>query len=67
MVLSILHSIYSHKPNKIVIGLLIGFSIFTIGIILIDLFVIDPFLQYFTLFYGVFFGYYAICDIWDDT
>jgi hypothetical protein len=57
----------SHNPNKTVVYISIGFSILTIGVILIDWFLIDPFLQYFTLFYGVFFGYYAIKDIWDDT
>lgn len=45
----------------------IGFSIFTIGAILIDWLVFHPFLQYFTLFYGVFLGYYAVRDTWDDT
>ena len=58
---------HSHKPNKTVVYISIGFSIITIGAILIDWFVYDPFLQYVTLFYGVFFGYYAIRDIWDDT
>jgi len=62
-----LNSTHSHKPNKTVIFLSIGFSVITIAVILIDWFVIDPFLQFFTLFYGVFFGYYAIRDIWDDT
>ena len=57
----------SHNPNKVVVFISVGFSIFTIAAILIDWFVIDPFLQYFTLFYGVFFGYYAIRDTYDDT
>jgi hypothetical protein len=57
----------SHNPNKVVVVISIGFFIFAIAAILIDWFVIDPFLQYFTLFYGVFFGYYAIRDTYDDT
>ena len=50
-----------------VVFISIGFSILTIAAIVIDWFLIDPFLQYFTLFYGVFFGYYAIRDTYDDT
>jgi Peptidase M50B-like len=29
--------------------------------------VFSPLLEYFTLFYGVFLGYYACKDIWDDV
>lgn len=56
-----------YNPNKTVVYISIGFSILTILAIIIDWFVIDPFLQYVVLFYGVFFGYYAIRDTWDDT
>jgi hypothetical protein len=31
---------------------------------LVDL---DPLIQFVTLFYGVFIGWYGIMDIWDDT
>jgi hypothetical protein len=57
----------STKPNKVVVYTVITFTIVTVGAVAIDWFLFDPFLQYFTLFYGVFFGYYAIRDIWDDT
>lgn len=55
------------KPNKVVIHIILAFTLVTLGPILIDWLVIDPFLQYFTLFYGVFFGQYACKDIWEDT
>jgi len=55
------------RPNHIVVYTVIFFTVVTIGAVLIEWLVYDPFLQYFTLFYGVFFGYYAIRDIWDDT
>lgn len=49
------------------VKLSIAFSILTIAAILIDWLLVTPFLQYITLFYGVFLGYYACRDIWDDT
>jgi hypothetical protein len=55
-----------HNPNQLVVKISIGFSVITVAAILIDWFVFDPFLQYFTLYYGCFFGYYAVRDIWDD-
>ena len=55
------------KPNKVVIYIIVAFTLVTVGPMLIDWFVVDPFLQYFTLFYGVFFGQYACKDIWEDT
>jgi Peptidase M50B-like len=49
-----------------VVGLALGFTTITLGAVLIEWFVFDPVLQYVTLFYGVFFGTYAIRDIYDD-
>ena len=43
------------------------FIVLTLAILLIDWFVFDPLIQYITLFYGVFIGWYGIMDIWDDT
>jgi Peptidase M50B-like len=56
-----------YKPNNVVVYMSIGFCIVTFAIIYVDWFVFDPILPYFTLWYGVFFGYYGIRDIWDDT
>ena len=56
-----------YSPNKLLIGLNIGFIIVTLAATLIEWFAFDPFLQFVTLFYGVFIGWYGIMDIWDDT
>jgi hypothetical protein len=41
---------------------------FTLLFLLLDWLVpLDPLIQYVTLFYGVFIGWYGIMDIWDDT
>ncbi|KAL7552206.1 hypothetical protein ACHAWF_016273 [Thalassiosira exigua] len=40
--------------------------ILTVAFILIDRLVIHPFLQYLTLFYGVFIGLFSVYDIYDD-
>lgn len=45
----------------------LGFTVITATFVALEYFVISPILQYFILFYGVFFGYYAVRDIWDDT
>lgn len=45
----------------------IGFIIITLAATLIEWLLFDPFLQFITLFYGVFIGWYGIMDIWDDT
>ena len=45
----------------------IGFIVITLIAILIEWLVFDPVLQFVTLFYGVFIGWYGIMDIWDDT
>lgn len=55
-----------HNPNKTVVYISVGFSIVTIALILVEWFLFTPILQYFTLFYGSYFGYYAVRDIWDD-
>lgn len=44
----------------------LGFVMITILFIVIDLSVINPFLQYLTLFYGVFIGSFSVFDIYDD-
>ena len=49
------------------VGLNIGFIVITLIAILIEWLVFDPVLQFVTLFYGVFIGWYGIMDIWDDT
>mmetsp|Transcript_4678 Transcript_4678/g.11209 ORF Transcript_4678/g.11209 Transcript_4678/m.11209 type:complete len:234 (+) Transcript_4678:116-817(+) len=56
-----------YSPNKLLVGLNIGFIVITLTAILIEWLVFDPVLQFVTLFYGVFIGWYGIMDIWDDT
>lgn len=56
-----------HNPNRTVVYISLGFTTITLVAIVIDWFWFDPFLQYITLFYGTFLGYYAVRDIWDDT
>ena len=44
----------------------LGFSALNLGALFIEWFVFDPFLEYVTLFYAVFIGYYSVRDIYDD-
>ena len=53
-------------PNKTMVMLNLGFIVLTVAFILMDRLVIDPFLQFLTLFYGVFIGSFSIYDIYDD-
>ena len=55
-----------YSPNKTMVLLNLGFIILTVGFILIDQLVITPFLQFLTLFYGVFIGSFSVFDIYDD-
>jgi Peptidase M50B-like len=55
-----------YKPNGIVVAVSIGFSVLNIAAILIEYLVFSPFLEYVTLWYGVFIGYFAVIDIYDD-
>lgn len=55
------------SPNKLLVWLCIGFMVVTLAATMIEWYVFDPFLQFVTLFYGVFVGWYGIMDIWDDT
>eukprot|EP00574_Skeletonema_japonicum_P002711 CAMPEP_0201728816 /NCGR_PEP_ID=MMETSP0593-20130828/17231_1 /ASSEMBLY_ACC=CAM_ASM_000672 /TAXON_ID=267983 /ORGANISM="Skeletonema japonicum, Strain CCMP2506" /LENGTH=333 /DNA_ID=CAMNT_0048221039 /DNA_START=16 /DNA_END=1017 /DNA_ORIENTATION=+ len=53
-------------PNATMVGLNIGFIVLTVAFILVDQLVFTPFLQFLTLFYGVFIGIFSCYDIWDD-
>lgn len=57
----------SYAPNKLLVGLNLAFIVITVVALLIDWLVFDPFIQYVTLLYGTFIGWYGIIDIWDDT
>ena len=57
----------SYSPNQLLIWLCLAFILITLGVLLVDWSVFDPFIQYVTLFYGTFLGWYGIMDIWDDT
>ena len=54
------------SPNKTMIILNLVFVAITITFIIVDRFVMHPFLQYLTLFYGVFISSFSIYDIYDD-
>ena len=54
------------SPNKTMVCLNLGFIVLTVVFILIDQLVFSPFLQFLTLFYGVFIGSFSIFDIYDD-
>lgn len=57
----------SLNPNKTVIHISIFFTIIFALAIYIEWYVFDPMLGYFTLFFGVFIGFYSVKDIYDDT
>jgi hypothetical protein len=55
-----------YSPNKIMVFLNLGFLVVTVVFILVEFLVMNPFLQYLTLFYGVFIGSFSMYDIYDD-
>ena len=57
----------SYSPNQLLVWLCLGFIVFTLAFILLDWLVFTPLVQYVTLLYGTFIGWYGIMDIWDDT
>ena len=58
---------HSYSPNKLLVWLNLSFTLITLIALLIDWLVFDPLIQYVTLLYGTFIGWYGIMDIWDDT
>jgi hypothetical protein len=55
-----------YSPNKTMVLLNLMFVVITITFIVVDRTLTHPFLQYLTLFYGVFIGSFSIFDIYDD-
>ncbi len=55
-----------YSPNKTMVFLNLGFLVLTVGFILVEFLVTSPFLQFLTLFYGVFIGSFSLFDIYDD-
>lgn len=50
-----------YKPNKVVVALSLCFSAINIACIIVEWFSgISPFLEYITLFYGVFIGWFSV-------
>jgi hypothetical protein len=43
-----------------------GFILVTLAFVLIDWFVVDPFIQFVILYYGVTIGSFSVYDIYDD-
>jgi hypothetical protein len=54
-----------YSPNRVLVALNIFYAIVTLAFILVEWYVFTPILMYVTLLYGVFFGTYAIVDIFD--
>lgn len=54
------------SPNGMLVGLTLGFSLFTLLFIFLDWFVFDPLLQYVTLYYGVFIGSFSVCKFFEE-
>lgn len=55
-----------HDPNKTVVFISLGFGALLLFCIFIEWFVFQPFIEYVTLFFGVFIGIYSVSDIYDD-
>jgi hypothetical protein len=55
---------HSFSPNRLLVMLCLSFIVITLGVLLLDWFVFDPLIQYLTLLYGTFIGWYGIMDIW---
>ena len=53
-------------PNALMICMALVFSAVNIGVIVLDYTVVDPLVQFVALFYGVFVGWFAVRDIYDD-
>lgn len=58
---------HSYSPNKLLVWLCLGFILVTLFFLLIDWLVFTPIIEYLTLLFGTFIGWYGIMDIWDDT
>ena len=50
-----------YSPNKLLVGLCIGFILVTLAVTLIEWLVFKGILEYVTLFYGTFVGYVLTC------
>lgn len=54
------------SPNRTMVLLNLFFIVVTVLFIVGDLLWLDPFVQFLTLFYGVFVGSFSVYDIYDD-
>ncbi len=66
LILALLISL-CYAPNKTMVWIAVLYSIFTFGCIFIEWFVFTPILNYVVLYFGVFFSYIAVSDIFDHT
>jgi Peptidase M50B-like len=55
-----------YSPNSVIVMLSVGFTVITVGAMLIDWLVFTPIIEYVVLYYGVFIGVYSVRDIYDD-
>ena len=58
--------IFSYGPNAMVVGLTILFCAINGTFLFLEWFVKENILEYVSLFYGVFIGWHAVRDIYDD-
>lgn len=54
------------SPNSTLTMMSLGFSLLTIAFLLVDWFLVTPFIEFITLYYGVFIGAFSVYDIYDD-
>lgn len=58
---------YRYKPNKLVVKISVAFTVINVACLLVEWRLFNPFLEYISLFYGVFVGWYSVRDVYDDT
>ncbi len=62
LILALLLSL-CYSPNRVLVILNLCYAVLTLGFVLVEWFWFTPILAYVVLFYGVFFGTYAVTDI----
>ncbi|CAB9526138.1 expressed unknown protein (Partial), partial [Seminavis robusta] len=55
-----------YKPNTVVVVITLFFSAINLTLLFIEWYVFHPILEFVALFYGVFIGWHAVRDIYDD-
>lgn len=66
MISAALLSSLCYKPNTMVVAISLAFTALNAGALFVEWFWFSPFLNFVSLFYGVFIGFFACIDIKDD-